>query len=66
MKKKAYEAADTIDQASRDAINQDFVALRDRIATVINSSDFNGTNILKSGGGSVAAVGAMVVSMPPS
>lgn len=56
MKKKAYEAADTIDQASRDAINQDFIALRDRITTVINSSDFNGTNILKAGGGSVAAL----------
>ncbi|GAA4009837.1 flagellin [Sphingomonas swuensis] len=56
MKKKAYEAADTIDQASRDAINQDFVALRDRITTVVNSSDFNGTNILKAGGGSVAAL----------
>lgn len=56
MKKKAYEAADTIDQPSRDAINQDFVALRDRITTVINSSDFNGTNILKNGGGTVAAL----------
>jgi flagellin len=56
MKKKAFESADTIDQASRDAINQDFVALRDRITTVINSSDFNGTNILRSGGGSVAAL----------
>ncbi len=31
MKKKAFEAADTIDQPSRDAINEDFVALRDRI-----------------------------------
>jgi flagellin len=56
MKKKAFEAADTIDQPSRDAINEDFVALRDRITTVINSSDFNGTNILKSGGGTVAAL----------
>jgi flagellin len=56
MKKKAYESADTIDQPSRDAINADFTALRDRITTVINSSDFNGTNILKSGGGTVAAL----------
>ena len=56
MKKKALESADTIDQASRDAINQDFIALRDRITTVINSSDFNGTNILRDGGGSVAAL----------
>ena len=57
MKKKAYEAADAgIDQASRDAINSDFTALRDRIVTVVNSADFNGTNILKSGGGSVSAL----------
>ena len=57
MKKKAYEASDAgIDTASRDAINQDFVALRDRITTIVNSSDFNGTNILKAGGGSVSAL----------
>lgn len=57
MKQKAYQAADAgIDQASRDAINQDFVALRDRITTVVGSSDFNGTNILKGGGGSVSAI----------
>lgn len=57
MKKKAYEAADSgIDSASRDAINQDFVALRDRITTIVNSADFNGTNILKASGGSVSAL----------
>lgn len=57
MKQKAYQAADAgIDQSSRDAINQDFVALRDRITTVVGSSDFNGTNILKGGGGSVSAI----------
>ncbi|WP_114228162.1 MULTISPECIES: flagellin [Sphingomonas] len=57
MKQKAYQAADAgIDQTSRDAINQDFVALRDRITTVVGSSDFNGTNILKGGGGSVSAI----------
>ena len=57
MKKKAYESADAgIDQASRDAIDQDFVTLRDRIATVVNSSEFNGTNILRASGGSVSAL----------
>lgn len=57
MKAKAYQAADAgIDQASRDAINKDFVALRDQITTVVNSSDFNGTNLLKTGGGSVTAL----------
>jgi flagellin len=58
MKAKAYQAADTgIDTATRDAYNADFVALRDQITTIVNSSDFNGTNLLKSsGGGSVSAL----------
>jgi flagellin len=57
MKAKAYEAADAgVDQASRDAMNQDFVSLRDQITTVVNASDFNGTNLLKASGGSVSAL----------
>jgi len=57
MKAKAYQAADDgIDQASRDAINKDFEALRDQIKTVIDSSEFNGTNLLKASGGTVTAL----------
>lgn len=57
MKAKAYQAADTgIDQASRDNINKDFTALRDQITTIVNASTFNGTNLLKTGGGSVSAL----------
>jgi len=57
MKSKAYQAADAgIDQKSRDALNSDFVALRDQITTIVNSSDFNGTNLLKASGGSVSAL----------
>jgi flagellin len=58
MKAKAYQAADAgIDTATRDAYNADFVALRDQITTIVNSSDFNGTNLLKaSGGGTVTAL----------
>lgn len=58
MKAKAYEASDAgVDSASRDAINKDFTALRDQITTIVNASDFNGTNLLKaSGGGSVSAL----------
>lgn len=57
MKAKAYEAADAgIDATSRAAINEDFVALRDQITTIVNSSDFNGTNLLKAGGGQVSAL----------
>jgi flagellin len=58
MKAKAYQSADAgIDTATRTALNNDFVALRDQITTIVNSSDFNGTNLLKaSGGGSVTAL----------
>jgi flagellin len=30
--------------------------LRDRITTIVNSSDFNGSNLLKTGGGTVSAL----------
>jgi flagellin len=57
MKAKAYQAADAgIDSNSRDAINKDFIALRDQITTIVNSSDFNGTNLLKASGGTVTAL----------
>ena len=57
MKAKAYQAADAgIDTNSRDAINKDFTALRDQITTIVNSSDFNGTNLLKASGGTVSAL----------
>ena len=57
MKAKAYQSADAgIDTATRTALNNDFVALRDQITTIVNSSDFNGTNLLKASGGSVSAL----------
>jgi flagellin len=57
MKAKATQAADAgIDAPSRTAINKDFVALRDQITTIVNASEFNGTNLLKTGGGSVTAL----------
>src|SRR3569623_938347 len=57
MKAKAYQSADAgIDSATRTALNNDFVALRDQITTIGNSSDFNGTNLLKASGGSVTAL----------
>jgi flagellin len=57
MKQKAYEAADSgIDTESRNAINKDFEALRDQIKTVVDSSSFNGTNLLKASGGTVTAL----------
>ncbi len=57
MKAKAYQAADAgIDQSARDNINKDFTALRDQITTIVNASNFNGTNLLKASGGSVSAL----------
>jgi len=57
MKAKAYQAADAgIDSSTRSALNSDFVALRDQITTIVNSSDFNGTNLLKGSGGTVTAL----------
>ncbi|MCA3255957.1 MAG: flagellin, partial [Alphaproteobacteria bacterium] len=57
MKEKATAAADDgLDQDSRDAINEDFKALRDQITSIVNSATFNGTNLLDGGSGSVAAL----------
>jgi flagellin len=57
MKAKAYEAADTgVTTSARDNINKDFIALRDQITTIVKASDFNGTNLLKTGGGTVTAL----------
>lgn len=48
MQAKALEASDAgLDTASRTALNLDFKALQSQIATVIDSSDFNGSNLLK-------------------
>lgn len=57
MKSKAVEASDSgLDQDSRDAIATDLTALKDQINTIIGSSDFNGVNLLKNGGGAVGAL----------
>lgn len=57
MKTKAMEASDDgLDADSRTTIGQDFDALKDQISTIINSSEFNGTNLLKASGGAVSAL----------
>ena len=57
MKAKAIEASDAgISAESRTAIANDFNALKDQISTIIDSSEFNGTNLLKASGGSVSAL----------
>jgi flagellin len=47
MKQKALSASDTsLDTASRQALNQDFVALRDQISTIVKNAVFNGFNLV--------------------
>jgi len=47
MKQKALSAADTsLDTASRQALNEDFTALRDQIASVVKNATFNGYNLV--------------------
>ena len=55
MKQKALAAADTsLDTASRTALNEDFKSLRDQIADVVSNADFNGVNMIKAGGTTIA------------
>lgn len=57
MKSKTQEAADSgLDEESRTAIAKDLTALKAQIGTIIDASDFNGTNILKNGGGNISAL----------
>ena len=57
MKTLAKQASDDgISTDTRSAYNKDFKALRDQITTIVNSSEFNGTNLLKSSGGAVSAL----------
>ncbi len=57
MKEKALAASDTsLDTQSRAALNEDFVALRNQITTIVNNAEFNGANMLTSGGTNVVAL----------
>ena len=50
MKEKALAATDaSLKTASRNALNEDFKALRDQIASVTTNAEFNGINLLKTG-----------------
>jgi flagellin len=57
MKEKALAGADTsLDTASRTALNEDFKALRDQVATIVSNAEFNGTNLINN---SVASISAL-------
>lgn len=47
LKEKALAATDTsLTTAARNALNEDFVSIRDQIATVVSNASFNGVNLL--------------------
>jgi len=57
MKATALSASDQgLDAASRSALNTQFQALRDQVGTIVTNADFNGTNMIKSGGNSIYAL----------
>lgn len=57
MKEKALAATDaSLKTAARAALNEDFVALRDQIASVTANAEFNGINLLETGATGFAAL----------
>lgn len=57
MKEKALAATDaSLKTAARAALNEDFVALRDQIASVTANAEFNGVNLLETGATGFAAL----------
>ena len=57
MKEKALAAADEqLNTSSRNAMNADFTALRDQITKAVNNANFNGFNLIKSGGTNISAL----------
>ncbi len=55
LKEKALAASDSsLDSASRSALNEDFKSIRDQITKTITNSDFNGSNLIKSGATDIA------------
>ena len=46
----------SLDAASRTALNDDFKALRDQLAKAVTNAEFNGVNMVKASGTTVAAL----------
>ncbi len=57
MKEKALAATDTtLDAAARTALAEDFKSLRDQIGKAVANADFNGANMIKASGTTIAAL----------
>ena len=62
MKQKALAASDSsLDQASRDALNQDFISLRDQINKSVSNATFNGVNMIS--GTSTGGAGTTIAAL---
>ncbi len=59
MKEKALAASDaSVDTTSRNALNEDFVALRKQIASIVSNATFNGKNLINTATGFTAIASA--------
>ena len=57
MKAKAVAAKDPgATAATRTALNNDFIQLRDQITTIVTNASFNGINAVKNGGNAITAI----------
>lgn len=57
MKEKAVAAKDAgLDTSSRTALNDEFTELRDQISSIVSNAEFNGTNVVSSGGSDIVAI----------
>lgn len=57
LKERAVAASDQgLDTASRNALSQDFVALRDQITSITSNAEFNGSNLIDGGTDSIVAI----------
>ena len=57
MKEKALAASDTsLDSTARSQLADDFKALRDQLAKAVSNADFNGVNMVKASGTTIAAL----------
>src|SRR6185295_19499029 len=59
LKTKALSASDSqLDTSSREALNQDFTALRDQITTIVQNAIFNGINLVDGSTNQITALAA--------
>ena len=60
MSQKALAASDTsLDTASRNALNNDFIALRNQITSTVQNATFNGVNLLN---GSITKITSLAIT----